>query len=143
MCPLLLSMALIPPQPVGMLPGSGLWNDWIEKVRSALNQNLSSISWSIITGKPTTIAGFGIVDAQTKLNNSAGLAAALSDETGTGLSVFNTAPTINNVLLTGTISTAGTPGISTTITTAKLTGAGTNGSMTFTNGILTAQTPAT
>ena len=143
MCPLFLSMALIPPQPVGMLPGSGLWNDWIEKVRSALNQNLSSISWSIITGKPTTIAGFGIVDAQTKLNNSAGLAAALSDETGTGLSVFNTAPTINNVLLTGTISTAGTPGISTTITTAKLTGAGTNGSMTFTNGILTAQTPAT
>jgi len=34
-------------------------------------------------------------------------------------------------------------GITVTITTAKLTALGTNGSMTFTNGILTAQTPAT
>ena len=35
------------------------------------------------------------------------------------------------------------PGINATITTAKLTGGGANGSMTFKNGILTAQTPAT
>lgn len=35
------------------------------------------------------------------------------------------------------------PGISATITTAKLTGGGANGSMTFVNGLLTAQTPAT
>jgi hypothetical protein len=34
-------------------------------------------------------------------------------------------------------------GLSVTITTAKLTGAGANGSMTFVNGILTAQTQAT
>ncbi len=34
-------------------------------------------------------------------------------------------------------------GINATITTAKLTSTGTNGSMTFTNGILSAQTPAT
>ncbi len=34
------------------------------------------------------------------------------------------------------------PGISATITTAKLTGTGANGSMTFTNGILTAHTDA-
>lgn len=33
--------------------------------------------------------------------------------------------------------------ISATITTAKLTGPGANGSMTFTNGLLTASTPAT
>lgn len=39
--------------------------------------------------------------------------------------------------------TNGPAGISVTITTAKLTGGGTNGSMTFTNGILTAETPAT
>jgi hypothetical protein len=38
----------------------------------------------------------------------------------------------------------GTPtGLSVTITTAALTGLGSQGSMTFTNGILTAQTPAT
>ena len=35
------------------------------------------------------------------------------------------------------------PGISATITTAKLTTGGTQGSMTFTNGVLTAQTQAT
>lgn len=38
---------------------------------------------------------------------------------------------------------ANLPGLSVTITTAKLTGAGVNGSMTFTNGILTSQTQAT
>lgn len=35
------------------------------------------------------------------------------------------------------------PGITVTVTTAKLTPGGANGSMTFTNGILTAQTAAT
>lgn len=87
-------MALIPPQPQGVVPGSGLWNDWIEKIRSVVNQTLTSINWTIITGKPTTLAGYGITDAQSKLNNSAGLAAALSDETGTGLAVFNNTPTL-------------------------------------------------
>lgn len=38
---------------------------------------------------------------------------------------------------------AGLTGLSVTITTAKLTGLGTNGSMTFTNGLLTAQVAAT
>lgn len=37
----------------------------------------------------------------------------------------------------------GITGISVTITTAKLTGGGADGSMTFTNGLLTAQTAAT
>ena len=52
----------------------------------------------------------------------------------------------NNVAITGgsvaaTIVPVG--GITRTITTAKLTTLGTNGSMTFTNGILTASTQAT
>lgn len=48
-------------------------------------------------------------------------------------------------LLSGQITTSQLPssGISATITTAKLTAGGTNGSMTFVNGILTASTPAT
>jgi len=47
--------------------------------------------------------------------------------------------------ISGQITTAQLPssGLSTTITTAKLTGGGANGSMTFTNGILTASTPST
>jgi hypothetical protein len=55
-------MALIPPQPVGVVPGSGLWNDWIEKIRSIVNGLLTEINWTVITGKPTTIAGYGITD---------------------------------------------------------------------------------
>ena len=30
-------MALIPPQPVGHVPGSAFWNDWIEKLRTLVN----------------------------------------------------------------------------------------------------------
>lgn len=30
-------MALISPHPVGVLPGSGYWNDWIEKLRTVIN----------------------------------------------------------------------------------------------------------
>ncbi len=43
------------------------------------------------------------------------------------------------------VGVTGSPpaGITGTITTAKLTGGGSNGSMTFTNGVLTASTPAT
>jgi hypothetical protein len=43
----------------------------------------------------------------------------------------------------GTVVNPLTGGITATITTAKLTGGGANGSMTFTNGLLTALTPAT
>lgn len=59
-------MALIPPNPVGVVPGSGLWNDWIEKIRFAVNTTLSGFSFTLITDKPTTIAGYGITDGATK-----------------------------------------------------------------------------
>jgi hypothetical protein len=53
--------------------------------------------------------------------------------------------TYNNVLALPTFGTIVTQnlGLTATITTAKLTTLGTNGSMTFVNGILTAQTQAT
>jgi hypothetical protein len=90
---------LLPPMPIGMPPDSSFWNDWYEKLRTLINAISTSISWNIITDKPTTLAGYGITDAQTKLNNSAGLAAALSDETGTGLAVFNNTPTLVTPIL--------------------------------------------
>jgi hypothetical protein len=92
-------MAKLPPQPVGVAPGSSYWNDWYEKLRRFVEQATTSVDWSIITGKPTTLAGYGITDGQTTLVNSAGLAAALSDETGTGLAVFNNNPTLINPVL--------------------------------------------
>lgn len=54
---------------------------------------------------------------------------------GQATSVTNTPISITNANITG--------GLSVTITTAKLTLTGANGSMTFTNGILTSQTQAT
>jgi hypothetical protein len=46
-------------------------------------------------------------------------------------------------ITSGTLNTARLGGLSVTITTAKLTTGGANGSMTFTNGLLTAQVQAT
>ncbi len=37
-------MALIPPQPVGQLPGSSYWNDWIEKIRTIVNALSTSLA---------------------------------------------------------------------------------------------------
>ena len=50
---------------------------------------------------------------------------------------------VTGVLPAANGGTGGTGGYSGTIATAKLTALGSNGSMTFTNGVLTAQTPAT
>lgn len=119
------------PFPVGINPGSSYWTDLYERIRFLVNDLLENISWSIISGTPTTLAGYGITDAQSKLNNSAGLASAVSDETGTGVVVFNNTPTLISPVLgaaTGTSITL-TGGITTgnnilhTTTTALTDGA--------------------
>lgn len=114
----------LPPLPLGVLPGSTYWNDWYEKLRTLINSFLTGISWSLITGTPTTFAGYGIAD------NSAGLAAALNDETGTGLVVFNNTPT----LITPAIGAA--TGASLALTGDITTGTGTlhKTSVNLTNG---------
>ena len=45
---------------------------------------------------------------EAELNNSAGLLAALSDETGTGVAVFGTSPTITTPAISGNMTTTGT-----------------------------------
>ena len=84
---------ILPPAPIDAPFASYGWTDWYKKVRDAIN-NSASIAWNIVTGTPTTLAGYGITDAQTLLVNSAGLRAALSDETGTGAAVFADTPTL-------------------------------------------------
>ena len=71
-----------------------------------------------------------------------------SDLTGTPTLPANTAATTGEYLTaynssTGAFTKSTPAGISATITTAALTALGTQGSMTFSGGILTAQTPAT
>ena len=52
----------LPPAPTGVPPGHAFWNDWLEKLRTLVN-NTVNIAWVAITGTPTTLAGYGIVDA--------------------------------------------------------------------------------
>lgn len=55
---------LIAPMPNGVVPGSGYWNDWIEKLRTIINSFASGFPFTAITGLPTTLAGYGITDGQ-------------------------------------------------------------------------------
>lgn len=115
---------LLPPSPLGSPPGSGFWNDWYEKLRTIINSIASGFSWSLITGTPTTLGGYGITDAQSKLVNSAGLAAALSDETGTGLVVFNNTPSLTTPALGAATGTSLALGGGTALATTNRTGTG-------------------
>ena len=94
------------------------------------------------TGKFTSLQATGttILDTLTGyLKGATGVVSASSTIPYTDITGLAT------VAHTGAYSDlTGTPtGLSVTITTAKLTTLGTNGSMTFTNGILTSQTQAT
>jgi len=106
----------------------------------------------------TAWASSGVLTAsRIVLGGGAGAAPTVLGSLGTTTTVLHGnaagAPTFGAVSLTadvsGTLPIANggtgtsTAGVSATIVTAKLTALGANGSMTFTNGFLTAQTPAT
>jgi hypothetical protein len=40
----------LPPLPTGVAPGSGYWNDWYEKLRTIVNNLLTSIAHNSLTG---------------------------------------------------------------------------------------------
>lgn len=70
--------------------GSQVWNDWLT-VDAAGNVTISSlaigVAWASITGTPTTLAGYGITDAQplaTILTTLAALANAAGTLTNDG-----------------------------------------------------------
>ena len=82
--------------------------------------------------------------AQPAFTNISGIAAVAQGGTGTATPGLVAG---TNVSITGTwpnqTINASTAGLSVTVTTAKLTSGGTQGSMTFTNGLLTSQVQAT
>lgn len=102
---------------------SPAWNHWFNTVQSALN-GLTTVLWSAIN-----FGSSNLTDIVTRNHND------LQNKQGGSSGEY--------YHLTSAQNTSITSGVSTTITTAKLTALGTNGSMTFTNGILTAHTDAT
>jgi len=142
------------------IPNSGLANSTI-----TINGNSVSLGGSTtVTSNTTNALTIGTGLSGTSFNGSVPVTVAISNTTVsagsygsaskalsatvnaqgqlTALSETPIAITNTQVSGLGTMSTQNV-GINATITTAKLTTGGTNGSMTFTNGILTAQTQAT
>ena len=126
----------LPPIPNNPLTDTHVWRDWFFKVSQLLIQTVS-VSWVNIDFTSSNIR-----DIVSRQHN------ALQDIQGGNGSTeyFHLSQTeytrVQTLPTFGTIVTQNL-GITATITTAKLTSGGTNGSMIFTNGILTAQTQAT
>lgn len=150
----------IPPPPTGTEDRS-IWNNWYIAVQNAIASLAASLKWSLLD-----FTGSNLTDIVTKshqvLDNLQGgssteryhlTAAQWTDLTDAGDSILHYHATDRDrtnhtgTQTLATISDAGTAasqsGLSVTITTAALTGGGAQGNMTFTNGVLTAQTQAT
>ena len=110
----------------------------------------STINSTPIGSATPTTGKFTTLEATASLKTDTLTGYLYGNGSGSNVSASTTIPYTNisglaTVAHTGAYSDlTGTPtGLSVTITTAKLTALGTNGSMTFTNGILTSQTQAT
>jgi hypothetical protein len=94
-----------------------------EQTIGIADDNLVEVDGTPVNGEATVFTAAGLnslsesefkstfnmeagTDYQGLLTNSAGLLAALDDETGTGLAVFGTAPTLTAATLAGTLSCA-------------------------------------
>jgi hypothetical protein len=97
---------ILPPVPVDAPFGSYNWTDWYKKVRDAINA-AETISWSAITGTPTTLSGYGITNAQNGIqfqdegsNLGSSGSATTVDFTGTGVTASRAGNTVT-VNITG------------------------------------------
>ena len=116
---------LIPPAPIDAPFASYNWNDWYQKVRNGIN-NATDLRWSNFT----SFTGSNLTQLETRLHNSL-------------QAIQGGAPGDYYHLTAAQHAAATATGLTTVVITAKLTTGGVNGSMTFTNGRLTAHTPAT
>ena len=152
---------LAPPPPTNQDVASRQFRDWFYSVFQFINQQtgtLGTMAYENANSVAITGGAIGGVGISGSTIDTTPIGAT-NPSTGKFTSLQATGTTILDTLTgylkgsSGTVSAvstipysdiSGTPtGLSVTITTAKLTPTGTNGSMTFTNGILTSQTQAT
>jgi hypothetical protein len=99
---------IVPPAPIDN-PNftSYTWVDWYQKVRNAINE-AQIVNWSAITGKPTTIVGFGITDAPYLSSGTLIFPSAVGNGAGASIGTLNNAPAATNPTRWIPIDDAGT-----------------------------------
>lgn len=162
-------MAGLPPPPINDKPGSFTWLEWYRQLRNYVSTS-GSVPWYIINFSGSNLTDIALRDHNNLQGLQGGDAGEQyhltvnqvsdllsntdkTDLTDGGDSTLhyhatdrdraNHTGTQDVGTITGLGTAATESGLSVTITTAKLTSGGTDGSMTFTNGVLTSQTPAT
>ena len=115
---------LPPPPPISQALDPRQFRDWFYTVFAQTNGNLDQLgTMAYENSDSVSITGGNIIGANLSNIKTPGLSGVLYGNNTSAISAIT--------------------GLSVTITTAKLTLTGTNGSMTFTHGILTSQTQAT
>lgn len=161
----------IPPPPTNTKDQS-IWNNWYISIQNAISHLAGSFKWTLLdfTGSNLTniltkshqvldnLQGGSLTERYHLTSAQATAVAAFdttkwTDLTDAGDSTLHYHATDraranhSGTQLLATISDAGTAasqsGLTVVVNTAKLTAGGVDGSMTFTNGVLTAQTQAT
>ena len=115
---------ILPPAPIDAPFASYNWTDWYKKVRDSIN-DAANLSWSQFNN----FSGSNLTDLETRNHND-----LQNFQGGFGGEYYH---------LTSAQHGSIASGLTVVITTAALSGLGTQGSMSFTDGILTAQTAAT
>jgi hypothetical protein len=94
---------ILPPQPIGVPPDSGLWNDWYQKLRDLINSGAVTVTWSNIdfTGSNiTSIANRAHNNLQSIQGGTAGNYFHLNSDQHTKLTTFvslSANPTASNI----------------------------------------------
>lgn len=151
---------LPPPPPVNQDVDSRQFRDWFYTVFQQTNGNLDGLgTMAFENSDNVSVTGGSLSNINLSTIRTPGLTGYLKGNGSSPVTAVSTIPYtdisgLSTVAHTGAYSdlsglpTLGTMaaqnvGINATITTAKLTALGANGSMTFVNGILTSQTQAT